>query len=173
MSGHGALSRRAVLGAGGIGLGALALAACGHGSSDNEARSTPAAQNSPTSQAPSTSTPETSGSGSSTRSSKRKKSRSVTPIIAVQDVPVGGSAKATFQSQPVLVARPTARTAVAHSGICTHMQCPLPAGGKIIECRCHQSQFNTFTGAVVRGPASQPLAAVKVKIEDGQIVPDD
>ena len=115
---------------------------------------------------------ETSASTTTPTSSAAPSTAHGTAVIAVAKVPVGGSAKATVAGKPVIVARPSAKTVVAHSGICTHQQCPLPAGGKIIECGCHHSRFNTFTGAVVNGPANQPLAAVPVRIDGDNVVTD-
>jgi cytochrome b6-f complex iron-sulfur subunit len=159
-------TRRAVLGAGGVGLGAAALAACGNTSTpgaDTASTQSPAAGSDVTSS-------RTSTSSSSSTSTERGQQGAV--LIALAKVPAGGSARATLSDQPVLVARPTESTVVAHSGICTHMQCALPAGGRIVECTCHHSRFNTFTGAVVRGPAATPLAAIKVKVDDGNVVVD-
>ena len=50
----------------------------------------------------------------------------------------------------------------AFSDICTHRQCNLSLGGEIegttIECECHGSVFDMTTGAVVEGPAEEPIA---------------
>ena len=44
-----------------------------------------------------------------------------------------------------------------------------PAGGQL-DCPCHGSVFNATTGAVVNGPASRPLPAVKVTLSGEDIV---
>jgi len=54
---------------------------------------------------------------------------------------------------------------------CTHRQGRLSAGkldGSTVTCPYHGSQFNVCTGAVLRGPASDPLKTYRV-IVDGEI----
>ena len=64
-----------------------------------------------------------------------------------------------------------ARVAVANVGgrlvafrdACTHRGCSLAEGalaGTVVTCSCHGSQFDVVTGAVVRGPARDPLQPV-------------
>jgi nitrite reductase/ring-hydroxylating ferredoxin subunit len=51
---------------------------------------------------------------------------------------------------------------------CTHQQGPLSEGeldGSTVTCPYHGSQFNVCTGAVLRGPAVEPLAAYRVVIQ--------
>jgi Rieske Fe-S protein len=68
-------------------------------------------------------------------------------------------------SGPVILAAANG-TVVAHTAICTHMQCVVPASGA---CPCHGSKFNVQTGAVEKGPALQPLAEVPVTVSGGQV----
>jgi nitrite reductase/ring-hydroxylating ferredoxin subunit len=54
---------------------------------------------------------------------------------------------------------------------CTHKQGPLSEGkleGSTVTCPWHGSQFNVCTGAVLRGPAKDPLKTYRV-IVDGEI----
>jgi len=54
---------------------------------------------------------------------------------------------------------------------CTHKQGPLSEGkldGSTVTCPWHGSQFNVCTGAVVRGPAADPLKTYSVFV-DGEI----
>ena len=93
------------------------------------------------------------------------------PLVALADVPVGGAVAAKDASgAPVVVAQPTAGTAVAFSAICTHMGCQVAPAGKQLNCPCHGSQFDATNGAVLRGPATRPLPAVPVRVENGQVV---
>ena len=69
----------------------------------------------------------------------------------------------------VLLAR-SGDTVVGHSVVCTHQGCPVQAAGANADCNCHGSQFNATTGAVLKGPATQPLAAVAVTVKDGSVL---
>jgi nitrite reductase/ring-hydroxylating ferredoxin subunit len=56
---------------------------------------------------------------------------------------------------------------------CTHHGCPLHDGvleGATIECECHGSIFDLRTGAVLRGPATEPIRVHAAEIRDGRVV---
>ena len=56
----------------------------------------------------------------------------------------------------------------ATQAMCTHKQGPLSEGsldGTTVTCPLHGAQFNVWTGAVLRGPAKQPLKTYSVTIE--------
>ena len=60
----------------------------------------------------------------------------------------------------------------AFDDLCTHEGCQLSAGkldGTTLMCPCHGSQFDVASGAVIRGPAKQPLTTYEVREKDGQI----
>jgi nitrite reductase/ring-hydroxylating ferredoxin subunit len=51
---------------------------------------------------------------------------------------------------------------------CTHRQGPLSKGkldGSTVTCPLHGAQFNVCTGAVLRGPAQDPLKTYRVAVE--------
>jgi nitrite reductase/ring-hydroxylating ferredoxin subunit len=51
---------------------------------------------------------------------------------------------------------------------CTHRQGPLNEGkleGSTVTCPWHGAQFNVGTGAVLRGPAAQPIKTYHVVVE--------
>jgi len=51
---------------------------------------------------------------------------------------------------------------------CTHRGCTLSKGrmeGEVVACPCHGSRFSLKTGAVVRGPATEPEPAYSVTVE--------
>jgi nitrite reductase/ring-hydroxylating ferredoxin subunit len=55
---------------------------------------------------------------------------------------------------------------------CTHRGCSLSKGrmeSEVVTCPCHGSRFNLKTGAVVRGPATEPEPAYPVTVEGGGI----
>ena len=50
---------------------------------------------------------------------------------------------------------------------CTHRGCSLATGkldGTTVTCHCHGSQFDVTSGAVLRGPATQPVRSRSVQI---------
>jgi nitrite reductase/ring-hydroxylating ferredoxin subunit len=54
---------------------------------------------------------------------------------------------------------------------CTHKQGPLNEGtldGSTVTCPWHGTQFNVCTGAVLRGPAKDPLKTYRVTV-DGEV----
>ena len=60
----------------------------------------------------------------------------------------------------------------AFDDLCTHEACPLSAGlltGTTIMCPCHGSRFDITTGAILNGPATEPLGVYEVKEAGGQI----
>jgi nitrite reductase/ring-hydroxylating ferredoxin subunit len=55
---------------------------------------------------------------------------------------------------------------------CADQACPLSGGmltGTTIMCQCHGSRFDVATGAVINGPASEPLNVYVVQEVDGSI----
>ena len=55
----------------------------------------------------------------------------------------------------------------AFDDTCTHRGCSLARGtldGTTLTCPCHHSQFDVASGAVVRGPATQPVRSRSVQI---------
>ncbi len=60
---------------------------------------------------------------------------------------------------------------IAVDPTCTHMGCTVKwnSQSKDYVCPCHRSKFSE-SGAVVNGPASQPLLTYEVKVESGKIL---
>lgn len=56
----------------------------------------------------------------------------------------------------------------AFGDTCTHRQCPLSNGeldGTTVTCACHGSQFDVTTGALLSGPAKEPVGSYSVTVE--------
>ena len=92
--------------------------------------------------------------------------------VATTDVPVGGGTIVKDADENVfVVTQPTEGEFKAFSGICTHQKCPVTevAGDEIV-CNCHGSRYAIADGAVVQGPAPQPLAELTATVEGDQVV---
>lgn len=60
----------------------------------------------------------------------------------------------------------------AFGDTCTHLQCSLAQGrleGTVVTCSCHGSQFDVTTGAVLRGPAQEPVPSFAARVEDNAL----
>jgi cytochrome b6-f complex iron-sulfur subunit len=85
-------------------------------------------------------------------------------------VPVGGSLVVDGPGGPVAIGRPSANRVVAHTAICTHQGCTVEAFGARLNCPCHGSIYDAFSGAVIQTPAPLPLASISVRIVGSAIV---
>ena len=91
-------------------------------------------------------------------------------LARVEQVPVGGGV--VVKRDKVVVTKDSSGNVHAFSAVCTHQGCTVnEVRGGTIRCPCHGSRFDIATGAVVRGPATQPLPAVPVMVSGGQILP--
>jgi nitrite reductase/ring-hydroxylating ferredoxin subunit len=55
---------------------------------------------------------------------------------------------------------------------CTHAECPLSDGwleGAAIRCPCHGSLFDLATGAVLEGPADEPVRVFGTRVAAGRV----
>jgi len=147
------LGRRSVLSGGALAVGGAALlAGCGGSSTTSTgAATTPAA----------TTPAETSAAPSS---------EDAGPLAQLADIPVGSAVAATMGGKAVVVAQPTAGTAVAFSAICTHKGCTVAPAGAKLNCPCHGSVYDALTGKVLSGPAPRALTSVPVTVKDGAVV---
>ena len=61
----------------------------------------------------------------------------------------------------------------AFDDTCTHAGCSLAMGkldGTTVTCACHGSQFDVTSGAVLRGPAKQPVRTRLVQVDGGNLL---
>lgn len=90
------------------------------------------------------------------------------PQVRVADVPVGGGV--VLKDAKVVVTQPTAGQFHAFSAVCTHKQCVVSqVADGTIDCPCHGSRYSDVDGSVVKGPATQPLAAKTVTVQGDSI----
>lgn len=83
---------------------------------------------------------------------------------AADEVPVGGAR--LYREEKVLVSRPAAEDYRAFSAVCPHAGCVLSAiRDETAVCSCHGSTFDPATGAVLRGPAEEPLPALELEFD--------
>ncbi|MHA3024629.1 Rieske (2Fe-2S) protein [Mycobacterium sp. BMJ-28] len=139
---HNAVGRRQMLAGAGIAMGATAIAACS-GHADKAA--TPAAD------APAGTSAADGPAG---------------PLAKTSQVPVGSG----LIVDGVVLTQPTAGVFKGLSSVCTHAGCAVSAvaDGRIT-CPCHGSAFD-LDGAVLKGPATKPLAPVAVAVHGQDIV---
>ncbi|WP_103503754.1 Rieske (2Fe-2S) protein [Streptomyces sp. SM14] len=82
------------------------------------------------------------------------------------EVPVGGSK--LYRDEKVLVCRPEAGDYRAFSAVCPHRGCVLTGiRDEVAVCGCHGSTFEPATGAVLRGPAEEPLMEMELELDSG------
>ncbi len=142
------MTRRAALGLAGAGATAIGLAAC-----------------SPVADSPA---PGTAGD----EGVQPSPDAAGTPSVATSDVPVGGSlivATGNSGNPAIAIAQPKAGEFVAHTAVCTHQGCIVAAAGAQLQCPCHRSKFDAFTGKVINGPARLPLDAVTVAVDGDRV----
>jgi 3-phenylpropionate/trans-cinnamate dioxygenase ferredoxin subunit len=63
----------------------------------------------------------------------------------------------------------------AFDDTCTHAGCSLAKGkleGTTVTCACHGSQFDVTSGAVLRGPAQQPVRSRLVQVQGEDLLVD-
>ncbi|OIK23310.1 Rieske (2Fe-2S) protein [Streptomyces malaysiense] len=88
---------------------------------------------------------------------------------AESDVAKGGAK--LYKDHNMVVSRDKSGTLKAYSTICTHAGCPInKLQGTTLICPCHGSEFDAVTGKVVQSPATEPLAELSVKTENGRIL---
>lgn len=92
-------------------------------------------------------------------------------LTALADVPDGGGIVVDNPDGGVVLIVRDGDQVKAFNAACTHMGTAVdaPKDG-IAVCRNHGSEFNTQTGAVQKGPATQPLPEIPVKVDGDQVV---
>jgi nitrite reductase/ring-hydroxylating ferredoxin subunit len=97
------------------------------------------------------------------------------PVLAFDELPERRSTRVMLDDVPVMLYRADDRI-FAVGARCTHQGAPLERGpvkigGSLatVTCQAHGSTFRLDDGAVMRGPATKPVPAFDVRVEDGTI----
>lgn len=92
--------------------------------------------------------------------------------VALQtDLPTGKMIGIENSGQKIVVAN-VSGAYYAVGNICTHRGCKLSEGTlneERVQCPCHGSIFDIRTGAVIKGPATNPEESFKVRV-DGEAI---
>lgn len=93
-------------------------------------------------------------------------------LADVADVPEGQPTPVLIGEAPVILTQDAPGSYRAFLAICTHQGCKVvpDAAPEILVCPCHRSEFNTFTGEVLRGPATEALTEIPIEVVGGQII---
>jgi Rieske Fe-S protein len=92
-------------------------------------------------------------------------------LTTLANVPDGGGVIVDNPDGGMLLVVRNGDQVKAFNAACTHMGTTIetPKDG-VATCPNHGSLFSSATGAVEKGPATQPLAAVSVKVDGDKVV---
>jgi Rieske Fe-S protein len=89
-------------------------------------------------------------------------------LAALGRVPPGGGL--ILANEKIVLTAATDGTVHGFSAVCTHQGCTVGSvSAGVISCPCHGSSFDAVTGAVIAGPASQPLPAISIVVRNNDI----
>ncbi|HEX8259494.1 MAG TPA: Rieske (2Fe-2S) protein [Rubrobacteraceae bacterium] len=94
------------------------------------------------------------------------------PITQESEVEPGSALEFTDEEtgQQAILVHLESGDFAAYSAICTHRQCTVGYSDGNLACPCHGSVFDpTSGGAVVNGPATQPLPEIPVEVRNGEV----
>jgi 3-phenylpropionate/trans-cinnamate dioxygenase ferredoxin component len=95
-------------------------------------------------------------------------------VATLEEIPDGGMVQVVVRGEPVGLYRAGDDVYAIHD-ICTHEEAYLSDGefeveDLEVECPLHGSHFNVVTGEVRILPATRPVAAYDVRVEDGRVL---
>ena len=88
-------------------------------------------------------------------------------VAKTSDLAEGELRRFDLGGTPVAVAN-VGGVLYAFGNTCTHQGCSLAQGeldGTTVTCPCHGSRFDVTSGAVLRGPAREPVASYPVRVD--------
>jgi Rieske Fe-S protein len=93
-------------------------------------------------------------------------------IARESDVSPGTALEFTDEetAQPAVLVHLDSGDFAAYSAVCTHRQCTVGYSNPNLACPCHGSVFDPANhGAVVNGPATQPLPEIPIQVRNGEV----
>lgn len=95
------------------------------------------------------------------------------PLARVSDIPPGTALGVVMEDGTRVCLVNDGAEIRAISDVCTHQGYSMASGtvlgGGRIECGWHGTVYDCRTGAVERGPATEPIPVYDVKVENGEI----
>ncbi|HEU6449814.1 MAG TPA: Rieske 2Fe-2S domain-containing protein [Gemmatimonadaceae bacterium] len=95
------------------------------------------------------------------------------PLARLSDLPVGSTLAVTMEDGTRICLVNDGGEISAISDLCTHQGYSMASGNVLgegrIECAWHGTVYDCRTGAVERGPATEPIAVYEVTVENGEI----
>jgi nitrite reductase/ring-hydroxylating ferredoxin subunit len=98
------------------------------------------------------------------------------PAIDADGLPEGKVMRVEVAGTTVLLVRHVSDSIFAVAARCTHQGAPLDRGvldirdsDPTVTCPAHGSVFSLVDGRVRRGPATQPVQAFEVRLNDGKV----
>lgn len=92
-------------------------------------------------------------------------------LLPLAEIEVGqAKVVKTADGVEVAIVRAAEQEVHAFSAICTHQGCTVQPEDEDLHCPCHGSRFAFADGAVINGPAQDPLPEFPVAIENGNVV---
>ena len=94
-----------------------------------------------------------------------------TAVPEINSIKPGGMKEFDIGGRKVAVAN-AGGTFFAFDDTCTHRGCSLAKGrlsGTTVTCPCHGSEFDVRTGAVLKGPAQQPVRSYPIDAKSGTV----
>ncbi len=91
------------------------------------------------------------------------------PLATLSSIPDGGTVAVQSPAGGTVLLTRNGTAVTGLSAECTHQGCTVAIKDGVLACPCHGSNFALGTGAVLNGPASTPLAPVRVTVTGNDV----